>query len=99
MNVLFSRYWTENFGYKSNDFTVDTFVVIGLCELPLFMQYESTTGFTLVEMVYGVSSSICFMFGVLIFIYAASQGLSGPTTALAQIQGIVHLLLNSIIMS
>ena len=44
--ISVSRYWTLNYGYKSQDLTLDTFMLIGFLELGFFINYHNTTGYT-----------------------------------------------------
>ena len=61
--ITFSRYWSENYGYKSLDFTVDTFFVSSIIELPLFIIYATSTGYSPLQMTFGVTAAISFITG------------------------------------
>lgn len=37
--ISLSRYWTTQYGYKSEDFTIDTFMMMGLFEIYFFFNY------------------------------------------------------------
>jgi len=34
--ISVSRFWSQNFGYNSLDYTIDSFFVMGLIEVPFF---------------------------------------------------------------
>lgn len=44
--IAVSRFWTERFGYSGLDFTMDTYFVMGLAELPFFIHHVETLGYT-----------------------------------------------------
>jgi len=96
--ITLSRYWTEHYGYKSQDFTVDTFFIIALVELPFWYQYQTQTGYTLHELAFGMGASFFMVCGTLLMIYASTYGLAGPTSAMVQCQGLVHTLLSAFIL-
>ena len=37
--ISVSKYWTINYGYKSQDLTIDSFMLIGLLEILFFIDY------------------------------------------------------------
>jgi len=37
--ISVSRFWTFNYGYKSEDFTIDTFMMMGILEIYFFFNY------------------------------------------------------------
>ena len=37
--ISVSRYWSQTFNYRSIDFTVDTFMIMGFIEVPFFIWY------------------------------------------------------------
>ena len=44
--ISVSRYWTTNYGYKSTDFTIDTFMLMGIIEIYFFYEYQTSHGYT-----------------------------------------------------
>ncbi len=70
-----------------------------MIELPLFCWYHMTVGYTTAQMCYGVSASACMFLGTLLMIYASTHGLAGPCTAMVQSQGVVHVLMNFLVLS
>jgi drug/metabolite transporter (DMT)-like permease len=44
--IAVSRFWTERFGYTGLDFTMDTYFVMGLVEIPFFIYHVETLGYT-----------------------------------------------------
>ena len=44
--IAVSRFWTERFGYSGLDFTMDTYFVMGLAELPFFIHHATTLRYT-----------------------------------------------------
>ena len=39
MFITISRYWSQHYGYNSLSFSIDTFMVMGLVELPFFLKF------------------------------------------------------------
>jgi len=37
LSIVIGRYWTTNHGYASFDFTIDSYIVMGICEIGLFI--------------------------------------------------------------
>jgi hypothetical protein len=37
--ISISRYWTITYGYKSQDFTIDTFMMMAILEIYFFFNY------------------------------------------------------------
>ena len=52
-----SRYWTENYGYKSSDFTLDTFMLMGFIEIILFILQTVNEGYTLFAISCGLAAA------------------------------------------
>lgn len=76
--ILVSRYWTEKYGYSSKDFTIDTFMLMGLLELPFFIQVQ----YSLYNLILGVFASLAQIIGTFLMIYASTYGLAGPSSAM-----------------
>ena len=55
--ISISRYWSQNHGYKSIDFTVDTFLCMGLIEIVFFIQHQVNVGYTVKAIICGVGAS------------------------------------------
>ena len=72
VNVLFSRFWTQNYGYKPSDFTVDTFLLLGILMFPFWIKTLLGQEYSTSDIVFGVSASICFIPGVFLMMYAAT---------------------------
>jgi hypothetical protein len=55
--ISISRYWSQVHGYKSIDFTVDTFLCMGLIEIVFFIQHQVNVGYTVKAIICGVGAS------------------------------------------
>lgn len=55
--ISVSRHWTMNFGYSSFDFTIDTFTVMGLVEIPFFINYHLTHGYSMYVFMAGIGAA------------------------------------------
>ena len=97
--ISVSRYWTVNFGYNSKDFTIDTFLLMGLIEFSYFIDYHNSFGYTHFQLIVGVLASVAQITGTLLMIYASTYGLAGSSSAMVQSQGVVHVLLASIFLN
>ena len=40
--ISVSRFWTTNYGYKSTDFTIDTFMLMGIIEIYFVFEFQAT---------------------------------------------------------
>ena len=94
--ITWARYFTLKHRYNSTDFTVDTFTLLGLIEVPFFLAYQLATGYTLFQLTCGLFASFAQICGTGLLIYASTYGLAGPSSALAQCQGLVHVLLSAL---
>jgi len=47
----------------------------------------------------GITASLCNIIATLLMIYAATYGLAGPSSAMVQSQGVIHVLLSAIFLS
>lgn len=84
-----SRQVTAVRGYKSRDLTMDTFLLLGLIETPVFILYHINKGYTTSQLIFGIGASILDISAIFLGIYAATYGLAGPTVAIQQITSIV----------
>ena len=57
MLIAISRYWTENYGYKSVELTVDTFMLMGFIEIIFFIQYENSVGYSNFALLCGLGAA------------------------------------------
>ena len=89
LTISVSKYWTMNYGYKSLDFTIDTFLCMSLIEIGFSIYYQLNTGYTLVEFVSAFIASIFQILGTMLMIYSATFGLAGPASAMVQSQCVV----------
>jgi hypothetical protein len=80
--ISISRYWSQVHGYKSIDFTVDTFLCMGLIEIVFFIQHQMNVGYTVKAIICGVGASFGQIMGTLLMIYASTYGLAGPSSAM-----------------
>ena len=67
MNLIFisvSKYWSQNYGYKSLDFSIDTFALMGLIEFGYFYQYQIQTGYSLWVFLCGLAASFAQISGI-----------------------------------
>lgn len=80
--ISISRYWTENFGYNSQDLTMDTVFLLGITEIYIFTSYYQAGEYTFSHVIFGLSASICQIVGTLFMIYSSTHGLAGPTSAM-----------------
>lgn len=55
--ISVSRYWSQTFNYRSIDFTVDTFMIMGFVEVPLFVWYQLGVGYSFKAIVCGLGAS------------------------------------------
>ena len=55
--ISVSRYWSQTFNYRSIDFTVDTFMIMGFIEVPLFIWYQLGVGYSFKAIVCGLGAS------------------------------------------
>lgn len=55
--ISVSRYWSQVHGYRSIDYTVDTFLCMGLIEIVLFINHQMTVGYTTKAIICGVGAS------------------------------------------
>lgn len=85
MFIAVSRYWTENYGYSGLDFTMDTYFLMGLVEIPFFINHAQEVGYNFMVLVYGIGASFGQIFGTMLMIYAATKGLAGPSSAMVQV--------------
>lgn len=46
VSIAIGRYWTLECGYKSFDFTIDSFLVMSISEIGLFIHYELYPGYS-----------------------------------------------------
>ena len=83
--ISVSRYWSQFYGYKSIDYTVDTFLCMGLIEIVLFVNHQVNVGYTLKAIICGVGASFGQIMGTLLMIYASTYGLAGPSSAMVQV--------------
>ena len=72
---------------------------MGLIEICFFIDYHRTNGYSLNQIFIGMSASIAQITGTLLIIYASTYGLAGPSSAMVQSQGVVHVLLATIFLS
>ena len=56
--VSVSRYWTTHFGYNSLEFTLDTFLLMGMIEIWGFWYFQVAVGYSGQELTYGISAAI-----------------------------------------
>ena len=86
VSISISRYLTVNYKYKSFDFTIDTFLMISLCEIGFFFHFNQTVnngeGYHFDQILYGFAASVFQIIGTLLMIYAATYGLAGPASAM-----------------
>ena len=94
--VAVSRYWTTMYGYASLDFTMDTFLLMGLIEIWGFWYFQISVGYTYEQLMIGTCAAIFQIVGTLLFMYASTFGLAGPTCAMVQFQSIVHTCLSAL---
>lgn len=94
--IAVSRYWTEHYGYTGLDFTMDTYMVMGLVEVPFFIHHALGQGYTVKVLLCGIGASMGQIFGTMLMIYAATYGLAGPSSAMVQVQGIFHITLSAL---
>ena len=80
--ISVSRYWSQTFNYRSIDFTVDTFMLMGFIEVPFFVWYQLGVGYSLRAIVCGLGASFGQIMGTCLMIYSATYGLAGPSSAM-----------------
>lgn len=55
--ISVSRYWSTYYHYNSIDYSIDTFMVMGLVESYLFVRHATTVGYSLRVFIYGFGAS------------------------------------------
>ena len=80
--ISVSRYWSANYNYKSIDYSIDTFMLMGLVELYYFIRHYLNTGYAPFELTCGFGASCCQIIGTCLMIYASTNGLAGPCSAM-----------------
>ena len=70
------------YGYSSFEFSMDTFMLMGLLEAPFFIYYASSFGYSNYVIMCGLGASIGQIVGTILMIYAATKGLAGPSSAM-----------------
>ena len=58
LTISVSRYWTQNYNYKSLDFTIDTFLCMSLLEFGFFLYYEIQIGYQTKDMIFGLTACL-----------------------------------------
>jgi len=43
--ISVSKYWNTYYGYRGVDFSIDTFMLMGIIEIYYFYQYNQETGY------------------------------------------------------
>jgi drug/metabolite transporter (DMT)-like permease len=93
--ITASRYWSVTHKYHSFNYTVDTLLMMGVLEVPFFILHWVSFGYSLYVLVVGVIASFCQIAGTCLCIYAATNGLGGPSSAMIQVQGLIHTILSA----
>lgn len=55
--ISVSKYWSQIHGYRSIDYTVDTFLCMGLIEIGFFIHHQGTVGYPLKVIMCGIGAS------------------------------------------
>jgi len=55
--ISVSKYWNTYHGYKGVDFTIDTFMLMGLIEIYFFYQYNKEKGYPFMVFLCGFGAS------------------------------------------
>lgn len=92
--ISVSRYWTYHYGYDSIDYSIDTFLVMGLVESYFFVHHATTIGYSIQVFISGFIACCAQIIGTCLMIYASTKGLAGPSSAMVQVQGLIHTLLS-----
>lgn len=95
--IMFAKFLTYKTGYNVKDFSIDTIFMMGLLELPLFINYQTDIGYSTKQIACGICAGFCLILGQTLQVYASSHGLAGPCVALSQIQGVVHFAFNAMV--
>jgi hypothetical protein len=80
--ISVSKYWSQIHGYRSIDYTVDTFLAMGLIEIGFFVSHQANYGYSLKSLLCGIGASFGQILGTLLMIYASTYGLAGPSSAM-----------------
>ena len=97
--ITVSRHWTLTHGYTSFDFTIDTFFMMGLAEIPYFLKHAREVGYPDYVMAAGLGAAFGQIFGTILMIYAATKGLAGPSSAMVQVQGLFHTSMSAVFLN
>ena len=91
ITISISKYWTMKHGYNSKDFTIDTFLCMGILEVGLCIHWQLTNpiGYDFREILFGSIACIFQILGTMLMFYSATYGLAGPASAMVQSQCIV----------
>ena len=98
ITISVSKYWTMNYGYNSKDFTIDTFLCMGLLEVGLCIKFEASdpVGYDFKQISFGIIAAIFQILGTLLMFYSATYGLAGPASAMVQSQCIIQTILAAV---
>ena len=62
ISISISRFWTMNYGYKSFDYTIDTFLAISFAEIGFFVYFNNNVnlgqGYTVEQLSFGIAASL-----------------------------------------
>ena len=62
ISISISRFWTMNYGYKSFDYTIDTFLAISFAEICFFVYFNNNVnlgqGYTVEQLSFGIAASL-----------------------------------------
>ena len=97
--ISVSKYWSQIHGYRSIDYTVDTFLAMGIIEIGFFVHHQVTVGYSLKVLLCGIGASFGQIVGTLLMIYASTYGLAGPASAMVQVQGLFHTVMSAIFLN
>ena len=73
--------------------------MMGILEIYFFFNYQITTGYSINQIIIGVFASLCNIIATSLMIYAATYGLAGPSSAMVQSQGVIHVLLSAVFLN
>lgn len=85
--ILMSRYWSENYGYDSADFNVDSIILMALVEIDLFGRHDLvirnlSVAYSTHTLFIGASAFFFQIAAIFLFTYATTYGLAGPASSM-----------------
>ena len=88
------RYITDNYNYPAQKLPLDSLFILGLGGTPFMLYYWNQYGYTNYELTAGIVGSMFHAVAMTLLNYAVTYGLAGPSNAINQVQGIVHVILS-----